>query len=50
MSYGLRLDPPEPQTYWEVRTLIATASDLKPADGQIQADESMSVQSVYVQC
>ena len=35
MSYGLRLDPLEPQTYWDVRILVVTASELKPAEGQI---------------
>lgn len=35
MSYGLRLDILELQTYWELRILIVTASELNPAEGQI---------------
>lgn len=27
--------PLKPQTYWEVRSLVATASELKSAEGQI---------------
>lgn len=43
MGCGLRLNPLEPRTFLEVRTLIATASELKPTEGQVQADEPISV-------